>query len=345
MSKSFLKRLFPSPIGIDFGSDTIRVYVKDEGLVVDEPSLVAVKDYYPEKDFLQFGTEAAKLIGRTPTGINVVRPVRRGSIQEIAESEALLEQAMNKAMADLWFKPTPKVYMAVSSSASEVELKALEDVIHNAGTSGVDFIKKGLAGAIGAGINISSVEPSCVIDIGGETTEIAVVGSNTVIHSKTFDVGSYDLAKGIVNVFMNRESPVDIGIENGFNLLKNLANIIHTEVSADNKIVVEGKDIAKKRPVKMEVSEVDVYMGIYDQVQQILHAVDEVFGEVSAEALSAFYKNGITLIGGGSGIHGLVEVLSETYPEVEIKIAKDPEKCVINGLGMIMEDKVVYNRY
>lgn len=343
MKFSFLKNFFCSDIAIDLGSEMVRVYVQDEGVKVSEPTLVAVKEMYPEKEFLQFGREAQKLIGRTPKGIEVVRPIKRGAIEEIQETEAIIESAMQHVVNKSFLRPSPKVLVAVSSSSSEVAKKALEDAVYNAGARDVDFIKKGLAGAIGAGIDITSEKPSCIIDIGGETTEIAVIASSGIVYSKTFDIGGYDLAKGIEESIQERHQ-VNIGIENAIILKKKLVNVIDSEVDETEKMIVQGKDIIKKRPVKIEVSQVDVYLGVYDSIKKILDAIDEVFEEIPPESLSAFSQNGIVLIGGTSKLNGLEELIS-SYTGVNARIADDPENCVIKGAGMVLDNSVNYHSY
>lgn len=339
----FCKGMFCSDIAIDLGSEMTRVYVKEEGLKVSEPTLVAVREIYPEKEFFQHGKEAAKLIGRTPKGIEVVRPVRRGAIVEIQEVESIIETAIKHVSDGTYFRPSPKVMVAISSSASEVEKKALEDAVYNAGARDVYFIKKGIAAAIGAGIDISSEIPSCVIDIGGETTEIAIIASSGIVYSKTFDVGGYDLAKGIEDSIRERMS-IDIGIENATMLKKNLVKLIDSEVDQSEKLTIKAKDVGKKRPVKVEISQVDVYLGVYNSVEKILNAIDEVFEETSAETLAAFYQNGITIVGGSSRLNGLEDLISN-YTGVKTQIADDPENCVIRGAGLVLEGEREYLSY
>lgn len=332
-----------SDIAIDLGSEITQVYVKEEGLMLSEPTLVAIKRMYPEKEFFQHGTEAQKLIGREPKGIEVIRPIKKGAIVEIEEAESIVENAISMVNQDSFLRANPKVLVALSSSASEVEKKAMEDAVYNAGARDVDFVEKGLAAALGAGIDISSTTPSGIIDIGGETTEIAIIASSGVVYSKTFDVGGYDLAKGIEESIQERYQ-VDIGIENAIMLKKSLVNVLNDSVDESETRIIQGKDIIKKRPVTIEVSQVDVYLGVYDSVKRILDAIDEAFDGLSAESSAALNQKGITLVGGSAKLNGLAELISD-YTGVNVNVADEPEKCVIMGAGMILDEKASYFRY
>lgn len=341
MGLSKILNFFASPeIAIDMGSESTYIYVQGSGIVVREPTLVAVKERYPESLYLQFGNEAKKLIGKTPDGIKVIRPIRKGAVVDIAATEQILEHFMKVVLGESFFKPSPKVIVAIPSSISEVERKAIEDAVYSAGAKDVQFLKHGAVAAIGAGIDISSTTPSCVLDVGGETTELAVLASSGIVYSKTFDIGSVDLIEGIENMVVEKYN-IKIGVENAEKLLKQLGEVRRDQIDKTEKMILQGKDILQNRPARVEVSQSDVYLGIHLALSKMLDAIDEMMTSLPTETCASFSEKGITLVGGGSKLKGFPELVSE-YTGVKTILAADPEECIIKGCGLLMEGDVAY---
>ncbi len=330
----------PPEIAIDIGSESTLIYVQGSGIQIKEPTLVAVKERYPESLYLQFGSEAKKLIGKTPDGIKVVKPIRKGAVVDIAATEQILEYFMEQVAGDSFFKPSPKVIVAIPTSISEVERKAIEDAVYSSGAKDVQFLKHGAVAAIGAGLDISSTTPSCVLDVGGETTELAVLASSGIVYSKTFDVGSVDLIEGIENMVVEKYN-IKIGVENATKLLKQLGEVRREEIDKTENMILQGKDILQNRPARVEVSQADVYLGVYPSLTKMLEAIDEMMTSLPAETCASFSEKGITLVGGGAKLKGLPELVSE-YTGVKTSLAENPEECIIKGCGMLMEGEVGY---
>lgn len=336
----FLSSFVSPDIAIDIGSESTLIYVQGSGIQVKEPTLVAVKERYPESLYLQFGNEAKKLIGKTPDGIKVIKPIRRGAVVDISATEHILEYFMQMVVGDSFFKPSPKVIVAIPTSISEVERKAIEDAVYSAGAKEVQFLKHGAVAAIGAGLDISSTTPSCVLDIGGETTELAVLASSGIVYSKTFEIGSVDLIEGIENIVVEKYN-IKIGVENATRLLKQLGEVRREMIDKEEKIILQGKDILQNRPARVEVSQADVYLGVYPALTKMLEAIDEMMTSLPTETCASFSEKGITLVGGGSLLKGLPELVSE-YTNVKTQLADNPEECIIRGCGMLMEGEVGY---
>tara|TARA_Y100000588_G_scaffold321228_1_gene352410 strand:- start:127554 stop:128597 length:1044 start_codon:yes stop_codon:yes gene_type:complete len=338
-----LKSFFCSDIAIDLGSDNTLIYVKDEGLLVNEPSLVAIKEIYPEKQFLQYGSEAQKLVGKTPQGIKVIKPIEKGVIKELYATEAMVEHFMSIVNESGFFKPSPKVLVAIPSTISEVERKAVEDAIYNAGAREVMFVKQGIASAIGAGVDINSTTPSCILDMGAETTEIAVVASGGTVYSKTFEIGGLDLSLSIEDLILEKHN-IKIGLENAEKLKKNLGTLVRESLDKREKMVIQGKHVVKNRPVTVEVNQLDVYTGMFTPVTRLLESIDEVLENLAAETVAGLYQNGITMVGGSSKLNGLDKLISE-YIGVRTNIANEPTTCAIMGCGKLLEEDATYNDF
>lgn len=329
-----LKSFFCSDIAIDLGSNNTLIYVAGEGIKINEPSLVAVREY-PEREFIQYGSEAQKLIGKTPQGINVIAPIEKGAIKELYATEAMVEYFMSLVSESGFFRPSPKVLVAIPSTISEVEKKAVEDAIYNAGAREVMFVKQGMAAGIGAGLDVDSTIPSCVIDMGGETTEIAVLAASRIVYSKTFEIGGLDLSKSIEDVIFNKYQ-IKIGIENANKLKKNIGSVTRENLDKREKMVIQGKDMARNRPVTIEVNQLEVYKGIHEPITKLLESIDEVLEKLPTETVAGLYQNGITLVGGGSKLVGLDKLISE-YVGVKTVVSENPSTCIINGCGKILE--------
>lgn len=338
-----VKSFFCSDIAIDLGSDNTLIYVKGEGLKINQPSLVAIKEIYPEKQFIQYGSEAQKLIGKTPQGISVIKPIEKGVIKELYATEAMIEYFMSLVNEGSFLRPSPKVLVAIPSTISEVEKKAVEDAIYNAGAREVLFVKQGMAAAMGAGLDVHSTTPSCILDMGGETTEIAVVASSGIVYSKTFEIGGLDISKSIEEVVLEKNK-VKIGIENATKLKKNLGNLIKEELDKTDKMVIQGKDMVRNRPITVEVSQLDVYIGMHEPVKKLLESIDEVLEQLPTETVAGLYQNGIMMVGGCSRLKGLDKLISE-YIGVKTVIADDPSTCIIRGCGSIIEKENGYNDF
>lgn len=335
-----LKSFFSSDMAIDLGSENTEIYVKDQGVVLREPTLIAAKHSYGNKEFIECGSEAKKLIGRAPKNIEVIAPIRNGAIVDLTATEVMIEQFIAKVHDESLFRPSPTVLVAIPSSSSEVEKKAVEDAIYNAGAKEVIFVKQGLAAALGCGIDISSNVPSCVLDIGSDTTEISVIASSGIVFSKTFDIGGRKITSAIEE-YVLEEYQIEIGFENAEKLKRTLSTVNKEEVNSDEKMIIKGKDKITNKPSTVEVNQKDVYIGLFDPMSKIIEAIDETFKNLPAETVSTLFQNGIKLIGGTSKINGLPELISG-YTGLKTEIFQNPTEIVISGCGIILEESTSF---
>lgn len=336
----FIKSFFSSDIAIDLGSENTIIYVKDQGIVLKEPTMIAAKYTYGNRDFIEVGNEAKKLVGRSPKNIEVISPISKGAIVDLTATEVMIEQFISSLHENSYFRPSPTVLVAIPSSSSEVEKKAVQDAIYNAGAKEVIFVKQGLAGALGCGLDIASNVPSCILDIGSDTTEISVIASSGIVFSKTFDIGGRKITEAIEDHILE-EYKVEIGFENAEKLKRKLSTVIQADVSADEKMIIKGKDGITNKPTTLEVSQRDIYIGLFEPMSKIIEAIDETFKELPAETVSTLFQNGIKLIGGSSQIEGIATLIS-SYTDLKAEVVKDPETIVISGCGIILDQSTSF---
>jgi len=334
------KSFFSSDIAIDMGSENTIIYVKDEGIVLKEPTMIAAKYTYGNRDFIEVGNEARKLVGRSPKNIDVISPIEKGAIVDLTATEVMIEHFISSLHENSFFRPSPTVLVAIPSSSSEVEKKAVEDAIYNAGAKEVVFVKQGLAGALGCGLDISSNIPSCILDIGSDTTEISVIASSGIVFSKTFDIGGRKITEAIKDYILE-EYQVEIGFENAEKLKRKLSTVVQADVNHEEKMIIKGKDGVTNKPTTLEVSQRDIYLGLFEPISKIIEAIDETFKELPAETISTLFQNGIKLIGGSSKIEGLADLIS-SYTALKTEVVNDPEMMVIKGCGIILDQSTSY---
>ena len=336
----FLNSFFSSDIAIDLGSKNTLIYMKDKGLVLNEPTMIAAKYTYGSRSFIAVGHESKKLVGRAPINISVINPIERGAIMDLAATEAMIESFIGGLHEGAFLRPSPSILVAIPSSASDVEKKAVEDAIYNAGAKEVVFVNKGLAGAIGCGLDISSSTPSCILDIGSDTTEISVIASSGVVFSRTYNVGGKSITTSIQEYILE-EYQTDIGFESTDKVKKYLGTVLQSEVNTEEKMILKGKNVLTNKPTTIEINQRDVYLGLFEPVSRIMEAIDETFKELPPETVSTLFQNGIKLIGGASQISGLPELVS-SYTTLKAEVVEDPAKVIINGCGIILEERTDY---
>ena len=336
----YIKSFLSSAIAIDLGSENTRIYVKNEGIVLDEPTLIAAKYKYGARDFIEVGSQAQKLIGRAPKNIEVVSPIQKGAIVDLSATEVMIEMFIASLNEGSFLRPSPTVLVSIHSSSSEVEKKAVEDAVYNAGATEVVFIKQGLAAAFGCGIDVSSNIPSCIIDLGSDTTEISVIASSGIVFSKTFDIGGREITKAIEEYVLEKYK-IEIGFENAEKLKKKLSTVVESKVIETEKMIIKGKDALTNKPTTAEISQVDVYLGLFEPMSRIISAIDETFKNLPPETISTLFQNGIKLIGGSSRINGLPELIS-SYTNLKTERVENPESIVISGCGVVLDEDASY---
>lgn len=316
-------------IGIDLGTAYVLVYVKGKGIVLREPSVVAIKE--KTKEVIAVGEEARRMLGRTPGSITTVRPLRQGVISDYDATEQMLKYFIHKAIGHRLVKP--RIGVCVPSGVTEVEKKAVEDATKQAGARYVDTIEEPIAAAIGAGIDISRPCGSMIVDIGGGTTDIAVISLGGAVVKKSLKVAG-DEFDDIIIKYMRKKYSLLIGERTAEEIKINVGSVFKREVPAE--IEIRGRNLVSGLPRNMVVTSEEIRQALEEPVTSIVDGIRSVLEITPPELASDISDRGIVLTGGGSLIQGLDQlILQETG--INAVIADDAMSCVAIGTGMWVE--------
>lgn len=313
---------FRRSVAIDLGSSEVLVYLNNKGLVLEEPSVIAIDVLTDE--ILAVGEEAKKLVGRTPGNVKAIKPMKDGVIADFPSTEKMLKYFLDKTVTKALIKPD--VLICVPSRSTQVERRAVLQASENAGAHRTYLIEEPLAAAIGAGVDITEASGDLVIDIGGGTTDIAVISAGEIIVSKSIPVAGITFDEAIKD-FIRKRYGLLIG-DNKAEEIKIKANSLK-----DNQTIeVSGRQINDGLPNKIIITLGEIHTALKSSVDLIVDGVKSVLELTPPELASDIYEKNIILTGGGAYTLGLRDRLSEKF-QVEVIIAEDAEKCVINGTG------------
>ena len=317
-------------VGIDLGTASILVYIKGKGVVLKEPSVVAFdRDTNKIK---AIGEEARLMLGRTPGNIVAVRPLRQGVISDFTVTEKMLEHFIRKAVGKKTFRK-PKIAVCVPSGVTEVEKKAVEDATYQAGAREVFIIEEPIAAAIGAGIDISRPCGNMIVDIGGGTTDIAVISLGGTVVSTSIKIAGDDFDEAIVR-FMRKKHYLLIG-ERTAEDIKIKVGSCYPRSEVDS-IDVRGRNLVTGLPKTVTVTSEETEEALKETTSQIVEAVHSVLERTPPELTADIAERGIVLTGGGALLRGLEELL-ESKTGINTMTAEDPMKCVAIGTGKFVE--------
>ncbi|MCI8584967.1 MAG: rod shape-determining protein MreB [Lachnospiraceae bacterium] len=317
-------------VGIDLGTASILVYIKGKGVVLKEPSVVAFdRDTSKIK---AIGEEARLMLGRTPGNIVAVRPLRQGVISDYTVTEKMLKFFIEKAIGKKTFRK-PKIAVCVPSGVTEVEKKAVEDATYQAGAREVYIIEEPIAAAIGAGIDISRPCGNMIVDIGGGTTDIAVISLNGTVVSTSVKIAGDDFDEAIVR-YMRKKHNLLIG-ERTAEDIKIKVGSCFPRAEVDS-IDVRGRNLVTGLPKTVTVTSEETEEALRESTAQIVEAVHSVLERTPPELTADIADRGIVLTGGGALLRGLEELL-ESKTGINTMTAEDPMKCVAIGTGKYVE--------
>jgi rod shape-determining protein MreB and related proteins len=335
---SALLGLFAKDLGIDLGTANTLVYVRERGVVISEPSVVAT-DKRSGK-VLAVGAEAKKMVGRTPANIVAVRPLKDGVIADFETVESMLHYFIRKVHDQYPFTPRPRVIIGVPSGVTEVEKRAVQDAALNAGSREAYMIEEPMAAAIGAGLPVHDAAGSMIVDVGGGTTEVAVISLGGVVLSRSIRIGGDEIDEQIVQ-FARREHDLYIGERTAeeTKIAIGSASMVNEEL----KTTMRGRDLVTGLPKEVDVTIGDIRDAISGPVNLIVEAVKLSIEETPPELLADIMDQGIILAGGGALLKGL-DVRLEEETKMPVHIADDPLQCVVRGTGMCLENIEVYRK-
>ena len=312
-------------VGIDLGTSSVLVYIKGKGIVLKEPSVVAI-DQYTDK-FLAVGEEARQMLGRTPGNIVAIRPLKNGVISDYEITQRMLKYFIQKSVKKSIFKP--RIIICVPSGITEVEKRAVIEASNNAGAIKTYIIEEPIAAAIGADINISAANGSMIIDIGGGTTDVAIIALGGIVISKSIKTAGDDFDDHIAR-YIRRKHNLMIGERTAENLKVNIGCAFPQEEEIYENII--GRNLLTGLPVTLELSSKDMLEALKEPISEILEGIQSVLEKTPPELSSDIGVQGILMTGGRSLLKGLDLLITEKTG-IKTKLANNPTECVVKGTG------------
>ncbi len=338
MIKSFeqFKRLLSNDIGIDLGTANTLVYLHGKGIVINEPSVVAINQKTGR--VVAVGKDAKQMLGRTPGHIVAVRPLVDGVISDFEVTEEMITYLINKAQKNNKKLLGPRVVVGVPSGITNVEIRAVRDATKNAGASEVHIIEEPMAAAIGIRLPIMEPIGNMIIDIGGGTSDIAVISMGGVVRSKNLRIAGDRLNNDIIS-YVRSEFKILIGEKTAENIKISIGAILQGDEPLEASI--KGRDLISGLPREVVITDSDIREAISQSIDTLIESVKEVLETTPPEVLSDVMFRGIYLTGGGALIKGLAEIITE-YTKIAVHIAPDPLTAVCRGTGIILENIDLY---
>lgn len=332
MLNNFFGR-FSQDIGIDLGTANTLVYVRGEGIVINEPSVVAINT--KTGAVLAIGKDAQRMVGRTPSHIVAVRPLRDGVISDFEVTEQMLSYFIQKVHEDgFHFMPRPRIVIGIPSSITEVERRAVEEASLRAGARAVFLIEESMAAAIGARLPIHEATGNAIVDIGGGTTDISIISLGGIVVNKTLRVAGDEMNENIIqyardhfNILIGERTAEDVKIRIGSAV----------DIPEQLEAPLRGRDLVTGLPKEIIMSAPQVREALQRSITIITDAIKGVIEETPPELLSDIIEQGIVIAGGGALLRGLDDVITQTT-QIRTRVADDPLTAVVRGTGIVLED-------
>lgn len=328
-----IRGLFSNDLSIDLGTANTLIYVRDQGIVLDEPSVVAIRTHQGQKAIEAVGTEAKRMLGRTPGNITAIRPMKDGVIADFQVTEKMLQHFIAKVHENSFIRPSPQVLVCVPCKSTQVERRAIRESCLSAGARNVRLIEEPMAAAIGAGLNVEDATGSMVVDIGGGTTEIAIISLNGIVYSDSVRMGGDRFDEAIV-AHVRRAYGALIGDAT--------AERIKVEVgcayidSELREIDVRGRNLAEGVPRSFTLNSEEILEALQEPLTAITQAVKRALEQSPPELAADIAESGIVLTGGGSLLRDIDRLVAEETG-LPVLVAEDPLTCVARGGGRAME--------
>jgi len=328
-----LRGAFSNDLSIDLGTANTLIYMRGHGIVLDEPSVVAIRHHNGRKMVEAVGRDAKRMLGRTPGNITAIRPLKDGVIADFQVTEKMLQYFIKKVHESNWVQPSPRVLISVPCLSTEVEKRAIRESAMGAGAREVRLIEEPMAAAIGARLNVSDAHGSMVVDIGGGTTEIAVISLNGIVYSNSARIGGDTFDEAIVN-YVRRHYGSVIGYATAERIKLELGCAFPG--SELREIDVRGRNLAEGVPRSFTLNSDEILEALKEPLAGIAHIVKSALEQAPPELASDIAESGVVLTGGGALLGGIDELLSQATG-VPVIVADEPLYCVAYGGGMAME--------
>ena len=320
-------------MGIDLGTANTLVYVRGRGIVINEPSVVALNT--KSGRILAIGEEARRMVGKTPAHIVASRPLVDGVVSDFEITEQMLKYFIGRVHADSHvFFPRPRVVIGIPSGVTEVERRAVEDAARNAGAREVYLIEEPMAAAIGARLDVQDARGNMVVDIGGGTTEVAVISLGGIVLSKSLRIAGDKLNEDIIN-YAREEFKLLLGVRTAEDIKIEIGSALPLDERLEASM--RGRDLITGLPKEIIVSDKEIRAALASSVETLAHSIKEVVEQTPPELLADIMASGIVLAGGGGLLRRFDELVARKT-QIPVNIADDPLTAVVRGTGIVLEN-------
>lgn len=329
-------------IGIDLGTSNIRIYVKGKGVVLSEPSVVAINK--KTREILAVGTQAKEMLGRTPDNIIAVKPIKDGVIADLAATKMLVQTLVSRVIPKSIFSK-PRILISIPSGITDVEERAVESVSYKSGARSAYLIEEVMAAAIGSKLKVEQPEGTMIVDIGGGTSEMAVLSLGGIVATNSIKLAGEKMDIDILNYIKNKYN-VLIGISEAEEVKKQIGAA--TSTMTDDKLNIKGRDLISGLPKTITVTSTDINYAIADSLNEILKVIVLTLEQTPPELSADIMETGIVLCGGVAMLKNIDRYISENTG-IPVYVADNPSECVVRGVGATLENmeilkKIVKNR-
>jgi rod shape-determining protein MreB len=328
-----IRGIFSSDLSIDLGTANTLIYVRDQGIVLDEPSVVAIRVHNGQKTIEAVGADAKRMLGRTPGNIQAIRPMKDGVIADFQVTEKMLQYFIAKVHKHSFMRPSPRVLVCVPCKSTQVERRAIRESCLSAGAREVRLIEEPMAAAIGAGLDVEAASGSMVVDIGGGTTEIAIISLNGIVYSDSVRVGGDRFDEAIVS-HVRRSYGSLIGDSTAERIKEEIGCAFAG--SELREIDVRGRNLAEGVPRSFTLTSDEILEALQEPLATIVQAVKRALEQSPPELAADIAEKGIVLTGGGALLRDIDRLLAEETG-LPVVVAEDPLTCVARGGGKALE--------
>ncbi len=328
-----IRGMFSNDLSIDLGTANTLIYVRGQGIVLDEPSVVAIRVHNGQKTVEAVGIEAKRMLGRTPGNITAIRPLKDGVIADFQVTEKMLQHFIKLVHQNSFIRPSPRVLVSVPCKSTQVERRAIRESVLSAGAREVRLIEEPMAAAIGAGLRVEEASGSMVVDIGGGTTEIAIISLNGVVYSDSVRVGGDRFDEAIVT-HVRRTYGSLIGDATAERIKQEIGCAYPG--SELREIDVRGRNLAEGIPRRCTLNSDEILEALQEPLQVITQGVKRALEQSPPELAADIAETGIVLTGGGALLRGIDQLIADESA-LPVIIAEDPLSCVARGGGKALE--------
>ena len=328
-----LRGMFSNDLSIDLGTANTLIYVRERGIVLNEPSVVSIRIHNGQKTVTAVGADAKRMLGRTPGNITAIRPLKDGVIADFQVTEKMLQHFIHKVHENSFIRPSPRVLVGVPCKSTQVERRAIRESVMGTGAREVRLIEEPMAAAIGAGLPVDQASGSMVVDIGGGTTEIAIISLNGVVYSESVRVGGDRMDEAIIT-HVRRNYGSLIGDATAERIKKEIGCAYASKEIRE--IDVRGRNLAEGVPRSFTLTSDEILEALQEPLSTIVQAVKSALEQSPPELASDIAESGLILTGGGALLRDLDKLLSEETG-LPVIVADDPLTCVARGGGKAME--------